>query len=77
MAAQTGFAGSVKSLNCQVEYEAMQVKMNLESPIRISTHSVMAGIFNEYIIMAKQEIVDITARLGDWEELFDQEAGGK
>lgn len=67
----------VKSLNCQVEYEVMQVKMNLESPIRISTHSVMAGIFNEYIIMAKQEIADITARLGDWEELFDQEAGGK
>ena len=67
----------VKSLKCQVEYEAMQVKMNLESPIKINTHSVMADIYNEYIALAKEEITDITARLGDWEELFDQEAGGK
>lgn len=45
--------------------------------IRVETSRLVAEIYQEYIRAAKEEITGITARLGDWEELFDQEAGKK
>ncbi len=69
--------GVIQNLNSQVEYETMQVNINAESPVKRNTHRAMADIFQEYIALGKEEIADITARLGEWEELFDQEAGGK